>query len=690
MHKAIAREAWLVCHNLCRKRVKMKNEKKTKLLKFFLLLGILFFILYKAENYFGWIGYRETWTICIDYMKQGVFWAGQPHCEGALLPFYIIGFLDTLVGREYVQIATIMFSTIISIIFFWIFWKAVKREKLDEDFFLPALLFGLLFYINTVTNIEAVLNSFFFFCAYYLLFYSEHKWKYYSAGVFLFLSIISKINVIIQIAFLFLWYAYEKRCWYIENKKLKIQIKKDVLWGYLQICLPIVAGFGIATKMYKYFWIYSWHVFTNQNIALSITQTLKEMILFDITKADIIYIPTVIIALVATYLFWKERKCYALISGPVFLLAIFLIVRAFGIQFATGVRYWSVIFPFSILCILRLKQLWQEAPLKQIMHGILLIILVYPGLYQGPFLLKDDLSYIDPMNIVDKATESWQEKDALIKQIHYGYSIVREQDGRILIEDDPAGFERKIISYGANIKYEQVDFLTKKYMESHPDIWGFPRYQELLGENLLYQPTTEELNEKEQEIVAKIENGTYSLIIFGPPEWAITQKILMNVNNETMKEYCQVLVPNNVWLTEGGWHFSYFFFKEHEDCQEILEKMSVYFMQQYQNICTKDAATANMITETLVQNGVAFNMRCADGGASLEYLKTGEGIKRVEIICMLFLFVLPLLYGSWKATPEQKKKYLIILGMIGIVLVVTIIFMGSDIPYKDGIVQAIQ
>ena len=36
------------------------------------------------------------------------------------------------------------------------------------------------------------------------------------------------------------------------------------------------------------------------------------------------------------------------------------------------------------------------------------------------------------------------------------------------------------------------------------------------------------------------------------------------------------------------------------------------------------------------------------------------------------------------------KKYLIILGMIGIVLVVTIIFMGSDIPYKDGIVQAIQ
>ncbi len=667
----------------------VKNEKK-RWIKYLLVLGILFFIFYKAETYFGWIGYRETWTICIDYMKQGVFWNGQPHCEGALLPFYIIAVLDGLVGREYVQIATIIFSTIISILFFQLFWKAVQRENLSQKIFLPAVLFGLLFYVNSVTNLEAVLNSFFFFCAYYLLFYSEHKWKYYGAGAVLFLSIISKINVIVQIAFLFLWYAYEKKCWYFEDNKFKIQMKKDVLWGYIQMVLPIAAGFWIATMFYEYFWIYSWHVFTNQNIALSLLETLKEMIFFDITKADIIYIPTILVALLGTYLFWKEKKVYALISGPVFLLAIFLIIRAFGIQFATGVRYWSVIFPFTIFCILRLKQRWAEAPAKHVMQGILLIILIYPGLYQGPFLLKDDLSYIDSMNVLDKATESWQEKDELIKQIHYGYSVVPAQEGRILIEDDPAGFKRKIISYGANIPYEQVDFLTKKYMESHPDIWGFPRYQELLGENLVYEPTTEKLNEKEEEIVAQIESGTYSLIIFGPPEWAITQKILTNLKNETMKEYCQVLVPNNVWLTEGGWHYSYFFFREHEHCQEVLQKMATYFMQQYHDICTKDTATANMITDTLVQNGVALNMRCSDGGASLEYLKTGEGIKRVEIMCMIILFALPLFYGFWKARPEQKRIYLLMLGALGVMLLVIVLFMGSEIPFKDGIVQAIQ
>ncbi|MEK6867803.1 MAG: hypothetical protein AABX98_03180, partial [Nanoarchaeota archaeon] len=465
---------------------------------------------------------------------------------------------------------------------------------------------------------------------------------------------------------------------------------KDVLVGYTKLVLPIVIGFGILNSMYKYFWIYSWGVFTNQNIALSIFQTLKDMILFDITKADIIYIPIIMVALLGVYLFWKEKKVYALISGPVFLLAIFLIVRAFGIQFATGVRYWSVIFPFTILCILRLKQIWSQGIFKYSMYGILLVILVYPGLYQGPFLLKDDLSYIDNLNSIDRATEGWQEKDALIKQIHYGYSVVPEQDGRILIEDDPAGFKRKIISYGANIKYEQVDFLTKKYMESHPDIWGFPRYQELLGENLIYEPTTNVLNEKEQEIVAKIENGTYSLIIFGPPEWAITQKILTNVNNETLKEYCQVLVPNNVWLTEGGWHFSYFFFKEHKDCQELLQKMSMYFMQQYQNICTKDKATANMITETMMQNGISLNMACSDGGASLEYLKTGEGIKRIEIMAMIILFGIPLLYGFSQAEPEQRKQYLIILGSIAVLLVIVFTFMGSEIPFKDGIVQAMQ
>ncbi len=631
------------------------EEKKKKWLKLFFVLGILFFIFYKTENYFGWIGYRETWTICVDYINQGTLWSGQPRCEGAILPFYIIWTLDNLFGRENVQIATIILSTIISFFFFWIFWGAIKKEQLENDFFLPALLFGLLFYINTITNLEAVINSFFFFSAYYLLFYTEYKWKYYVAGIFLLFSLLSKINVVVQIVFLLFWHGYLEKLWFIDDKKLKIHLKKEILTGYGQLCVPIISGFVLLSIIYKHFWIYSWHVFTNQNIALSMVGTLKEMFFFDITKADIIYVPTIIVAFVGVYLFWKERKFYALISGPVFLLAIFLIVRAFGIQFATGVRYWSVMFPFTIFCLLRIKQLWKGALRKHIVYGLFLIVLFYPGLYQGPFLLKDDLSYIDPLNIIDKATEGWQEKDALIKQIHYGYSIVPWQEGRILLEDDPAVFRRKIISFGSNIPYEKVDFLTKKYMESHPDIWGFPRYRELLGENLIYDQTTEQLNEKELEIIAKIENGTYSLIIFGPPEWAITQKILTNLKNETMVAYCQVLVPNNVWLTEGGWHFSYFFFKNHNDCQEMAGKMLVYFSGLYQDICIKDATTANMIAETLRQNGIDFNYNCTIGGDALESLKTGRRIKRVELIVMVVLFFLPMAYGLYKQRTSFHK-----------------------------------
>ncbi len=669
---------------------KSREFGKREWLKIIAILAMLLIVTWKTEAYFGWIGYRETWTICIDYMNEGVLWNGQPHCEGALLPFYIIWFLDTLVGREYVQIATIVFSTLLSLLFFWIFWKAVKKEQLENEIFWPALLFGLLFYINTITNLEAVLNSLFFFCAYYILCYTENKWKYYGAGVLLLLSTVSKINVIVQIAFLLFWYAYEKQIWYFENKKLKIQLKKEVLIGYGQLCLPIIIGFAILTVIYKYFWIYSWGVFTNQNITLSIMQTLKEMILFDITKADIIYITVMVVALLGTYLFWNEKKFYALISGPVFLLAIFLIVRAFGIQFATGTRYWSVIFPFTIFCLLRIRQLWVQSPMKQVMQGLFVIIILYPGIYQGPFLLKDDLSYIDSWNIVDKATKGWQEKDTLIKQIHYGYSIVPEQAGRILIEDDPAGFKRKIISFGSNIKYDQVDFLTKKYMESHPDIWGFPRYQELLGENLIYKPIGGQLNEKEQEIVDKIENRTYSLIIYGPPEWAITEKILSNVKNETLGVYCRVLIPNNVWLTEGGWHFSYFFFRNHEDCQEVLQKMALYFSEHYQDICTKDAATANSITQVLLQNGIPFKIMCVDGGSALEYLKTGKSIKRIEMLVMLLLFALPLLYGAYKGDQSERKKCLFFFGILALICIIIMIFMGSDIPYKEGIVQAIQ
>ncbi len=668
----------------------MENKQKAWLKTIFIIV-LLVFILYRVEDYFGWIGYRETWTTCIDYMNEGTFWSGQPHCEGALIPFYVIYGLDNIFGREYVQIATIVFSTGVALLFFWIFWKAVKKEELAKDFFLPALLFGLLFYINAIANVEAVLNSFFFFSAYYLLFYTEHKWKYYGAGFLLLLSLLSKINVIVQTAFLIFWYGYEKKLWYFEDRKLKIQLKKEILWGHGQMLLPIIAGFGIVTLIYEHFWIYSWHVFTNQNIALSLLQTTKEMILFDITKTNIIYIVVLMTAFICTYLFWKEKKFYALISGPVFLLAIFLIIRAFGIQLATGVRYWSVIFPFAVMSILRLKEVWTEAPQKQIMYGFIIVIILFPGLYEGPFLLKDDLSYIDSLNIIERATEGWKEKDAFIKDIHYGYSIVPEQEERILLEDDPAGFKRKIISFGSNIPYEKVDFLTKKYMESHPDIWGFPRYQELLGENLIYEPTSGDINEKEQEVIAKIENGTYSLIIFGPPEWAISEKILANVNNETLHEYCQILVPNNVWLTEGGWHFSYFFFKNQEHCGEMLKEMTTYFSTHFQEICTKDKTTANMITQVMLQNRINFNMMCSDGGSALEALKKSEAIKKVEILLMLVLFALPMIYGVCKEENKEKRKKMYIVVVVLLIIFILVFFlMDVEMPFRTGIVQAIQ
>lgn len=670
------------------------KEKRNQILKGLFLLILFAFLLYKTIDYFGAIGYRETWTICLDYMHQGTFWGGQPHCEGAILPFSILWILDSTFGREYVQIATIIFSTIIAVLFFWIFFKVVKKESLETDFFWPLFFFGLFFYINSVTNIEVVLNSFFFFIAFYFLFYTETRWKYLSAGFFLLLSMLSKINVIVQIAFLLFWYGWEKKAWYIENKKLRIGVKKELVWNYGQIALPIIIGFWFFTVLYKYFWIYSWGVFTNQTIALSILQTIKEMIFFDLGKADIIYIPTILLALLGTYLFWKEKKGYALLSGPCFFLAIFLIIRAFGIQFATGVRYWSVMIPFMCMVLLRLKQLWATVPGKALMQGFLLIFLVYPGFYYGPFQLKDDLSYIDTMNIVDASSTGWKEKDAFVKEVHYGYSIVPEQEGRILLENDPAVFQRVLISFGSNILYEKVDFLTKKYMESHPDIWGFPRYQELLGENLIYNPVSNELNEKEKEVVEKIENKTYSLIIYGPPEWAISQKIISNLNNESLQGYCQIAVPNNVWLTEEGWHFSYFFFRDHEHCQEMVQKMNTYFGQNYESICAKDQVTANMITTVMRQNGVPFNKVCAQGGSALSFFKEGLATKKQEILMMIVLFSLPF-FLQWKnmrkegITERQKKIYYSILGGLLLIFMLLWMMIETALPYSTAIIQTI-
>lgn len=669
---------------------------KKNLLYLFLVL-LLCFLLFKTFSYFGAIGYRETWSICLNYMHEETFWSGQPHCEGAILPFYVLFALDSLVGREYVQIATIIFSTLITLLFSLLFLRVVQKELSQHDPFWPLLFFGLFFYVNTITNVEAIMNSFFFFVGYYFLFHTSSRWKYLFTGFFLSLSLLSKINVVVQIAFLLFWYAYETKMFFFADKKLHIVLKKEVLFGFVQVLLPIAALFLLFSSLYPYFWIYSWGVFTNQTISLSIFQTLREMFFFDLTQADIIYIPILAVAAVGIYLFCKEQKFYALMTGPVFLLCIFLITRAFGLQFVTGLRYWSVITPFVALSLLRLQQLWQQFPQKQILQSFLVMLLLYPGFYYGPFQMKDDLSYIDSLNIVDAFSPGWQQKDTLVKQIHYGYSVIPPQKGRILLENDHAGFTRMAISFGSNIPLDNVDYLTKKYMESYPDIWGFPRYQELLGEHLISSQESG-LNAKEQEFIQKIDNGTYSLLIYGPPEWTITQKLFAHANQSVLSSYCSVAIPSNVWLTEEGWHLTYFFFQNPEDCSAVLQQMFSYYMQHYQEICTADQFTANMITIVLHDNDhLNFPYTCTQGGGGLSFAKKGTAVKRQELVLMLLLMLVPFAYELFFFRSLQSPSISFsckIIFYISILLLLLalffVLFFMSGVPvYSPGIVQTI-
>ncbi len=668
------------------------NKKILKLLFLVLLFGLLF---YKTVDYFGAIGYRETWTICLDYLHEGTFWTGQPHCEGALVPFYVLFALDPLVGREYVQIATILFSTLVSVFFFLLFFRVAKKEALvsdDSDFFWSLLFFGLFFYINTITNVEAVLNSFFFFIGYYFLFYSESRFKYFFTGLFFFFSLLSKINVIIQIALVLFWYLYEKKIWHFSEGQLKFHLDKSTLFGCSVVFVPIIFGFLLCSILYKYFWIYSWSVFTNQTIALSILETFKQIIFIDAAKTEPVYFVLLLVVGFATYFFWHERKFYALCAGPGLFVSMFLITRAFGITSAIAMRYWSVTLPFVALFLLRMKQSWIIPPLKYLCTATLLLVLFYPGLYYGPFQLKDDLSYLDNFNILDNHTTGWQQKDAFIKEVHYGFAAIPAQSGRILLENDPAVFRRTLVSFGSSLSFDSIDFLTKKYMESHPDVWGFPRYQELLGDNMIYEPESHNLTATEQEVISTITAGTYSLIIYGPPEWAISEKIFSNFPNGTVSGYCSVLVPTNVWLTHDGWHYSYFFFKNQEDCTSLLQSMYSYYTLNYEDICKQDAFTANMITAVLRQNNLPFAKTCSAGGDSLDYYKRGIATKQVEFLFMLLLFSLPFLFGirtSSSFSSSQKKFFFGVLAVLLLLLLLVFFFLDTTAPYVAPFVQQI-
>lgn len=523
----------------------------------------------------------------------------------------------------------------------------IKKEIPEQHWFLPGLLYIFLLYFTTITRFEAILTMAFFVSGYYMLFYREEKTKYAYAGMLYGLAILSKPSVVVPIAFSIVA-LYTKEgviLWKEKRLKITLQTIKELCW----LVIPTALFIGLFRLKYKFFFIYFVQVMMEQEEAISYLATIKEVVLLDINNMHTMVVPLLATIIISCYLLWKEKKHYAWIAGPAQLILLIMIVKSFGINHL-AYHYWTLGTFFFIIVCCELYTLAREQKnnlLKIMLNTILVLVIIFPALYDSP--LTHNNKYI-------AYTSFEQQRLAFIRQLHYPYQIIPEQE-KVLFEHSEEGAKRFFYEYKVNIPLEKVDLITREISMGTPDAFSLFRYRELLGDNLMYNETEIDVNilsEKEKEIVEKIKRREYSFIHVGPPEWIATVRAWELAN---ITDYCHVIVPSNVWLTKEGWHEAEFWFKAKEDCKAVFKGMHKYYQENFDSICQKDKTSANIIKRAIEANKIAFPKTCKKGGDLMEQVKDTKQYNKylLQFILLIILSSLTIQYVILKINQSRKK-----------------------------------
>ncbi len=628
------------------------------------LLCILFLFSVFSQLYnHDYTGFRERWLQCLDYLAEGTFWRGQPYCDGGPLVYYIAYATRFFVGQERFQLMMLIESFLLCAGLFYMAYNVYTRERGNEkkNMFLFTALFLFLIYINTLREFETALMSFAIFGGYYCLFYLESKQKELLAGIFFAIAMLSKFNALILFGLIGICYMFKENIIHYKEKKIFIEKDKKKYVKGLKILLPTILAYLYFRIKYDYFFIYLFLVQTKQDIALSIFETIKTFLTLNFNNISINIFPLLFLILLCWYEFYREIKqhqeqTYTFLASVGLPISIFLIIKSFGIPeyFLSDFRYWVPFMPFVILSILRLYHIIEEEKdllRKALCTVFLATIIIYPGAYYSP--LTNTLSTLNPVANLHPFA---QERYNFMSMLNYGYSAIPEQDGEILVEWGlPHYIDELYAQFNISIPREKLFSITNTMVPTHPDVWQFPRFQELLGDNLLYDPNAEQtLTTAEQELVQKINNKEFSLLIFGPPDWFAMQRILSNVDLQSLG-FCGVIIPDNMWLTREGWHFSYFYFKEQEDCLLVAENMAMYYNQMFDAICEQDEASANEIVHILALNGMTLEKTCNSGNAILEEFRADTSRKRWQFVIMAIVMACAAIWNIKRGKEEIKK-----------------------------------
>ncbi len=570
-----------------------KKEKRTKTL--FFLIGCCVFV-----NFFFVIGWLESpWPtpplhgkdICMRAVREGTLYSNQPYCYQGPFVYYIGKIINDIPGDSDANFQLVSMTFLF--ISFLLVTEVTKILAEKQYFFFTGLLFVFYFIKVGEDDFTTILATFFLLTGLYLLFVSQ---KELGGGVFLAIATFSKAQFILVSICVIGFYIVSK------TKKEYLKLGKV----FLKLVFPSLLILVLILWQYPHFWDYYYTANMKQAGHLTATEVAISLVTFKYAYNGLIFLFYLIFFIsLIRIINRKGIDLPSFMCSILFGFLMFMMLKSFGIEeFSETYRYFFPIFIFLPANIFLFAKEFQS------FHKYLKVLTITGVLLLGIFLyqagggvtgkdLKDG-SIFNEEKILRK----------LQQEMSYPLFFVPEpSSGKILISENySALFKQKDASspflFLSDENFENVE-LKDSYASTRPDMNSAPYLVELgIVESL--EPYNPLLNQSiPPEVSKEYYQGTYPVIIM-----TLTRDNLYTLitSNRTFFEenYCGFSIGNlPIGYSPSLPHRIFLFFHDKELCFFMNSKTYEYYKENYQNICRRGQASADIMDEVFEKNNFA-------------------------------------------------------------------------------------
>ncbi len=568
-----------------------------------------------------------AWEVCLDYVGKGTLYGGQPFCNQGPVIYFLLFFLFKLFSQisEWLPLAILAFASH-AVIYISI------RKMVKEDGLYEPRLYAILYYFivyQHIGNLTSSVATAFMAWGIWRLRDTRGYGRASEVGMLFSLAVFTKYTTAMVII-IALGYEVAKRIFVgfgFRGPDRGIRYNKT-LWPVTMACVILaIIGFSWMglNNIYPNFSEY-----TLKGHADQLTVSVGDAIDALLAKRSLNTLAGALMLAGIFVLGLKKRFDRSTLFYPMAQItivaysALFLFNKHYIGDTRIGENYMLVAYPYLLGCFL----LAYKRDVR-IFTFLVAVTMIYPSFYVSP--LTDFTRW-----------DFDAEKEAAIRDIQWGMHFIPAQSSEVLTEG-PVGFESIFVEYDTEIDPENVIVVggSDEFQVSYADADWTPTLSNSIDLN--GSPTQITGNTTITDmILSDIRRGRYSLIMYGPPAWAIIYSTVKMDPSFIEMNFCRAYTPN---LMYGGKYRSHntYYFKNELDCGIFKQRLYNYYVLNFTRFCHYGENVGNAIIRASRWNQMQVPYSC---NYDIDWLYSeSERIKITRLDILITVALMMPLYG---------------------------------------------